>query len=62
MWAVMKLGIIKRMLCIRVNDKTGKMTGIVWCLQNQLMKLGIIYSTNYVKVTDDMGYYRQHDV
>jgi len=46
MWAVMKLGIIKRMLCIRINDKTG---------DNR-------YSTVSARVTDETGYYGQHDV
>jgi len=41
MWAVMKLGIIKRMLCIKVNDKIG---------DNR-------YSMVSARVTDETGYY-----
>jgi hypothetical protein len=44
MWAVIKLGIINSMLCIRVNDKIGDDR----------------YSTASARVTDETGYYRQH--
>jgi hypothetical protein len=44
MWAVMKLGIIKSMLCIRVNDKSGDER----------------YSMVSVRLADEIGCYRQH--